>query len=74
MTILKTTKFSWCVIITPLCYRNEKYLKLASILVRVSTVMIKHHDQTQLGAERIHFILHLTVFHNPGKSGEELRV
>lgn len=51
-------------IIINLCYLNEKYLKVGSTLVRVSTLTIKPHDQTQHGAERIDFILYLSVVYH----------
>lgn len=35
--------------------------------------MIKHHDQSYLGEERVYFILH-PVVHHVGKVGQELKV
>ena len=42
------------------------------VLVRVSIVMIEHHDQKQLGEERVYFSLHFyTMVHYQRKSRQE---
>ena len=43
-----------------------------SLSLRVSVTVVKHHDQNQVGDERVYFILQLVV-HHPGKSGQELK-
>lgn len=47
---------------------------LETVVVRVSNAVRKHHDQNQLGKERVYLSvdLYITV-HHQGKSGQELK-
>ena len=47
---------------------------LMSACLRVSTAVMKHHDQKQLGEERAYFSLHvLMAIQHEGKPGQELK-
>ena len=41
-------------------------------LVRISVAVIKHHDQNQVGEERVYFLIQLVTYH-PGISGQEFK-
>lgn len=45
----------------------------AYVLVGIFIAVIKHHEQNQVGEERVYFILWL-IFRHPGKSGQKLKV
>ena len=45
----------WAVTVSDILTSSEKAL-WHSVLARVSVVVIKHHDQRQLGEERVYFI------------------
>ena len=51
---------------------TDDLLHLNSILVRVTIVIVKHHDQKQVGEHSFALHFHIIVHHRR-KSGQELR-